>query len=283
MATAEGFWGPPTASVDWCERNYEVCHYVAEFWNTITSSFIAILGLVGLYLTHREKLEKRFGALYIGIIIVGLGSVAFHATLLLNSQLADELPMIWSTLTWLYIYQTMDSPAGGNPGDKKLATLLTAFGVAWGATAPWVHFYAPLAFRSLFVGLLGYSLYKAYFYYKICENETARRLYVACNFFLVAGVTVWLLDLHACNKLHEVFGDFWWHKYIGSLHGYWHCFMSLNVYLGPAVTATIRAQMLDRPASILWWGGIIPYVRYDKHKTLLVLTGEKPKAGEKAE
>ena len=32
-----GFWGPRTASVDWCEPNYVVSHYVAEWWNTLTS------------------------------------------------------------------------------------------------------------------------------------------------------------------------------------------------------------------------------------------------------
>ncbi len=32
-----GFWGPRTASVDWCEPNYVWSHYVAEWWNTITS------------------------------------------------------------------------------------------------------------------------------------------------------------------------------------------------------------------------------------------------------
>lgn len=276
MDTHQPYWGPPTASVDWCERNYEVCNFVAEFWNTVSSASIAILGLVGLYLTNRENLEKRFGVLYIGIIVVGLGSVAFHGTLLLGSQLLDELPMIWSTLTWLYIYQTMESPAQGNPGDKRLATSLAVFGVVWGVASPWVHYYTPTAFRALFVGLLGYSLYKAYFYWKICENQVARKLYLWCNVFLVAGVTVWLLDLHACNQLHYLFGDYWWHKYVGSLHGYWHCFMALNVYLGPTVTATIRAQMLDRPASIHWWGGILPYVSYDKKNMLLLMrSGDK--------
>lgn len=27
----EGFWGKPTATIDWCERNYEVSFYVAEW------------------------------------------------------------------------------------------------------------------------------------------------------------------------------------------------------------------------------------------------------------
>ncbi|KAG8333117.1 hypothetical protein J6590_009579 [Homalodisca vitripennis] len=28
---SEGFWGPPTATIDWCEKNYQVSFYVAEW------------------------------------------------------------------------------------------------------------------------------------------------------------------------------------------------------------------------------------------------------------
>ena len=26
-----GYWGVPTATLDWCEANYDVTYYVAEF------------------------------------------------------------------------------------------------------------------------------------------------------------------------------------------------------------------------------------------------------------
>ncbi len=32
-----GFWGPRTASVDWCEPNYVHTFWIAEFWNTLSS------------------------------------------------------------------------------------------------------------------------------------------------------------------------------------------------------------------------------------------------------
>lgn len=31
MAPAQGFWGEPTSTLDWCEENYEVSYYIAEF------------------------------------------------------------------------------------------------------------------------------------------------------------------------------------------------------------------------------------------------------------
>jgi len=267
------FWGPPTASVDWCEKNYEVCHFIAEFWNTITSSFISVLGLVGLYLTLRERIEKRFAVLYVGIVVVGLGSVVFHGALHLTGQLLDELPMIWTTLAWVYIYQTMESPRKGRPQDKVLAWRLAVFAAVWTIGAPWVHFYAPIAFQSLFVGLIAFSMFNAHKYWKICKNPTARNMYIVYNMSLAAGACLWLLDTHACNSLHEIFGSYWWHKYVGSFHGYWHCLMSINVYLGPVFAAVVRAQALDIPASIKWWCLVVPYVKRENKR--LFLSGTK--------
>ena len=31
MAPVDGFWGQPTSTLDWCESNYDVNSYIAEF------------------------------------------------------------------------------------------------------------------------------------------------------------------------------------------------------------------------------------------------------------
>ncbi len=45
----DGFWGPSTSSIDWCERNYEVTYYVAEFFNAISSIGLVVVGLFTIY------------------------------------------------------------------------------------------------------------------------------------------------------------------------------------------------------------------------------------------
>src|ERR1700723_3106631 len=75
-----GFWGPPTSSVDWCEANYQVTPYVAEFWNTLSSLAMVVAGVLGLLL-NRTKLPARYLAAFGLLALVGLGSIAFHATL----------------------------------------------------------------------------------------------------------------------------------------------------------------------------------------------------------
>ena len=92
-----GVWGIPTASIDWCEQNYAVTPWVAEFWNTLSSLAMVAAGLLGL-LTRRfgRGVRLAFGLL----VLVGLGSIAFHGTLRFELQMLDELPMLY-LVTWL--------------------------------------------------------------------------------------------------------------------------------------------------------------------------------------
>jgi dihydroceramidase len=258
------FWGTPPASVDWCEKNYQVCHFIAEFWNTVTSSFIAIFGFIGLYLTMRERIERRFQFLYLVIIVVGLGSVAFHGTLQLEYQLLDELPMLWGMLGWVFIILRMQSPRMITQDDRKLALILGIAGTAWSIAAPWVHYHAPIIFQAAFVLLVAFTAYNLHKYYYICKNQTARRLYVIYNTSVIIGAMIWLLDKEACNVLHAMFGDYWWHAYVGSFHGYWHTLMAANVYVGPVFGAIVRTQMLGLQSSVCWWGGIFPFVKQER-------------------
>lgn len=81
----QGYWGPPTSTVDWCELNYTVSHYVAEFFNTISSLSIVFVGLLGI-IHHYKTLETRFIVGFGSVALVGLGSAAFHGTLLFELQ-----------------------------------------------------------------------------------------------------------------------------------------------------------------------------------------------------
>ena len=79
----EGYWESMGAAsaVDWCEPNYVVTLWVAEFWNTLSSLVIFAAGAYGLSRCWRSRadIEARFALCFIGLAAVGAGSTAFHA------------------------------------------------------------------------------------------------------------------------------------------------------------------------------------------------------------
>ena len=107
-----GFWGIPTASIDWCEQNYAVTPWVAEFWNTLSSLAMVAAGLVGLW-TRRFAREVRLA--FALLTLVGLGSIAFHGTLRFELQMLDELPMLYlvTWMAWLLVENRSGAAAGG--------------------------------------------------------------------------------------------------------------------------------------------------------------------------
>ena len=54
-----------------------------------------ITALHGLSQCHQQRLELKFWVSYFGVFVIGLGSVAFHSTLLRWGQVLDEVPMLW--------------------------------------------------------------------------------------------------------------------------------------------------------------------------------------------
>ncbi|KAH8981467.1 ceramidase-domain-containing protein [Lactarius hatsudake] len=94
MDTQSGHWGPVTATLDLA--NYQFSHYVAEISNTFSNFFFIGISLYGARLSTQECLPTRFLVGFAGSALIGLGSsFFFHATLLYEAQLADELPMIY--------------------------------------------------------------------------------------------------------------------------------------------------------------------------------------------
>ncbi|TID17623.1 hypothetical protein CANINC_003989 [Pichia inconspicua] len=91
------FWGPPTATIDWCEENYLFSPYVAEIVNAFTNVGFVLLAVHHIYSALKNKVGPLYLFISLGFATVGLGSFLFHSTLLYEHQLMDELPMVWTT------------------------------------------------------------------------------------------------------------------------------------------------------------------------------------------
>ena len=109
-------------TTDWCEENYQLTQYVAEFWNSLSSFSISAFALWGLWESWRLGLERRFYVWSFAMFVVGLGSVVFHGTLLYHHQMLDEVPMMWASFAWLFVLLQMKKPSGKVGLCKKNAT-----------------------------------------------------------------------------------------------------------------------------------------------------------------
>ena len=105
-----GYWGKPTSTLDWCEKNYVITNYVAEFWNTITNLSMIITPIYGMVVAYQQGIERRYLICYALLLLTGIGSWMFHMTLLFEMQLMDEVPMVWGGAFMLYsLYRARNS------------------------------------------------------------------------------------------------------------------------------------------------------------------------------
>ncbi|KAK5734853.1 alkaline ceramidase ydc1 [Elasticomyces elasticus] len=96
-ARDDGYWAPITSTLDWCEENYYATRYSAEIVNTLTNLLFIVLAFKGMYNCYANGHDKIFFLTFVGYLIVGSGSFAFHTTLKYPMQLVDELSMIYTT------------------------------------------------------------------------------------------------------------------------------------------------------------------------------------------
>ncbi|KAG9068848.1 Alkaline ceramidase 3 [Linnemannia hyalina] len=97
-----GYWSPNTSSIDWCENNYTISYYIAEFWNSTSSILIATLAAIG-YMNLASYKERRMTLLMQAFFTIGVGSTLFHGTLRHKMQLLDELPMLYAATIGMFI------------------------------------------------------------------------------------------------------------------------------------------------------------------------------------
>ena len=162
------FWGEPTSGVDWCEANYLHSRYVAEFFNTLSSIPMLIVSVWGMWLCFKYELEARFYLCWLGIGVVGVGSVAFHGTLHPAGQAIDELGMISASLAFLYVVLEIGHVESRRPW---LPYLELAYALAFAAA----YFTSPFIFPffvALYAATVLLIIHQAYRIYSMYLDDT---------------------------------------------------------------------------------------------------------------
>uniref|UniRef100_A0A6I8P357 Alkaline ceramidase n=1 Tax=Ornithorhynchus anatinus TaxID=9258 RepID=A0A6I8P357_ORNAN len=222
-----GYWGPTTSTLDWCEENYAVSFYIAEFWNTVSNLIMILPPLYGAVQTFNDGLEKRYLAAYLGVTVVGLGSWCFHMTLQYEMQLLDELPMIYSCCVFVYcLYECFKVK---NSINYPLIFLLVLFSLI--VTVVYLRWKEPV-FHQVMYGVLVSSLVLRSVYIVTWVYPWLRGLgYTSLGIFLL-GFLLWNIDNIFCEFLRTLRASM--PPVVGAvtqLHAWWHILTGLGSYL----------------------------------------------------
>ena len=308
------------SSVDWCEMNYQFTPYVAELINTITSLCFIIMGILGYF--YHVPLWKRIPRIHqyshlhvdntfswIGIMIIGIGSAAFHMTLLRIAQALDELPMIWLMLIMLYHSFLIRYRYFLENINLLRLFLLILFITLTSIYSLFPSFYG--IFLFIFISLLCLTLYFTYsalknvsWYnnsrelmnsdYKNYNNNNKTKPAInlllfpsslsssssssSSNSSLVIAPAVQLISKSLLYFIIAILfwiidtvgcGYFWPNWFYG--HGIWHILVSISVYLFILTQQILLMQIMQAPQLELhYYYKFIPILKVQKRKSDMI-------------
>lgn len=238
----EGYWGNGTATLDWCERNFEICNYIAEFWNTLSNLLMVVLALFGLYTVHKYKFETRFSICYLGLMVVGIGSWCFHATLLYSMQLLDELPMIYGTCVFVYcVLEDKRKPRFGLP----LIIGLALYAII--VTGVYLKIETAEFHQTAYGILVSIVIFKCA-YHNIngdIKDPQVTRLFKLGLVSYLGGFALWNIDNFFCEYLRAARESLPF-PFTGllELHAWWHIGTGYGTYLYIVFNQYLRSALL---------------------------------------
>ncbi|KAJ2159220.1 hypothetical protein GGF46_003190 [Coemansia sp. RSA 552] len=270
LAPEEHFWGQTTSTIDWCEENYVVCKYIAEFWNTSTNLVFFALALFGMWQVRATKQESRFLLCYLGMLIVGLGSWLFHMTLQYQWQLADELPMVYGTCICIFCALQADVKVG-----TGLYVSLALFAYSAVVTGVYVQIRKPVFHQvayalEVFVVLIRSAIHQIEVRKtnQTAYTELVHMFWIGAGSFGVSFV-LWNIDNIFCANLRAMRNTLPAPLApLLQLHAYWHigtalgCYTSIvyQQYLRLVKLGTINQYRIQKVAFI------VPYLSRRRQK-----------------
>lgn len=218
--------------------------------------------------------------MFIGLGIIGLGSVGLHGSLHWIYQSSDEVPMLWLSLVMLYSFWNINSK-------DEVAGSSMAFTV-FGIVQTYVyyryqHIYAAflVSFITCLAGIVFWGLYL------VLESRWAslkdpRNVHYAQNYeirlkiwglsyiyYVLVGSSLWIFELNNCAALLPYFQS----AYGLSFHVLWHLGAGMGTYMAIMNLIICRLQFLEKEFSVVWILGLLPVLYLEPphpiHKDLL--------------
>ncbi|KAL2199577.1 ceramidase-domain-containing protein [Corynascus similis CBS 632.67] len=236
----DGFWGEQTSTLNWCEEDYNITFYCAEVVNTLTNLVFMWLGIKGLRNVLSYNHSRVFILVFLGYIVVGLGSMAFHTTLKYEMQLADELPMIYTVCIMGFATFAYKRPA-------RVRILIAAalIGLAVFITVYYLYAKDPV-FHQVAYGLLtAGTIFRGFYVMEtgLRPKLSQRKESAECDQYMrnmyklaftgilmfLAGFFIWNMDNIYCHHLTNTKNNLLlpWSVVLEG-HGWWHILTGLG-------------------------------------------------------
>ena len=254
QAAPSAVWGGITATLDWCEENYIVSTFVAEWWNTVSNLVIILLSWFGYQMAVKYELEPRFRASYLTLFVVGVGSAAFHCTLKYWAQMLDELPMIWTNSVFMYTI-VEDSLR------KRRRAVVFGCAALYSAIVSVVYVAnKSVAFHETAYGAgVGFLVYKCYGHIRKFPNKTVLPWLLTRGLaFYGSAFVVWNIDNIFCARIRAARAALGWPlKEFLQLHAWWHAGTGIGTYMYIVFSSFVREFELGYDP-VLGWRPIVP-------------------------
>ncbi|KAI0828885.1 alkaline phytoceramidase [Trametes gibbosa] len=279
------FWGPVTATLDWCEANYQFSRYIAEVANTFSNLFTIVLAAYGACRSISEGLPSRYLAGWTGFALVGIGSFIFHATLLFEAQLMDELPMVYvASYCCAMLFDTSRGFAWKGSNAPQLAAVFVVFNISF----TWSYYLSrdPVYHQVVFAGIMFFSLFRTIYLLRNDEirkrlppepRSTITHLFRSGAITFAAGFLVWNLDNIFCSTFTGWKTSVGWPvAFILEGHSWWHILTAMGTYLLLVANSYYSNYLTDLTLcikddhsnySVTKFAGIPRVVRAQKTKT----------------
>lgn len=251
-----------SSTIDWCERNYAVTKYIAEFYNTVSNGVMIFISVWLMLHVVARGLERRFLVPSVGFFTIAIGSLQFHAHLSAGAQFADEWPMMISITAWIWILLCIDPKDEAHPTKKRFFTALAyffaIFTLCYGAVHWYVRFVAlhQTIFAVLMVVTITLVLRECHVSGTRSGGARLGHVYVGS---LVTACVCWLLDNIFCEELHDL-------RLFGvplpnpQLHAWWHVWTAIASFTGTLFLIFQRSFHLGEAPWLAWRFGVLPYV-----------------------
>lgn len=259
---------PGSSPVDWCEGNYLISPVIAEFVNTFSNILFFLLPplLIHLFREYGRFVNPGIHIIWILMIVVGVSSAYFHATLSLIGQLLDELAILWVFMAAFSMFFPRRFFPYFFQNDRKLFSIAASI-LAILATGMCILHPAVNAFALMTLGIPAFLLLINEL--KRCSCWRVYRLGVRCAAVWLLAVTCWLNDRLFCEAWSSINFPY--------LHGLWHVLIFIASYTACVLFAyfSVKDEKPEQTPVLMYWPRNdfelgIPYVvlrsYYKQHK-----------------